>query len=375
MKYLLLSVFYFILCIPVMLSQTPPVLVVEGGCNSISEVSYSRPDGSNLYVDSQFDGGPHLLYGQDGSAPCNLFFGGGPINGTGPRYFLQKFDYSSNSWNATGGYQYTRNFTSVADGTYRVAFDTLFVPLFPNCDGQGIPGPARIFNSAQQVIGFRAQYAPTSIFSNTVIVGETEQNDINAVITDVSGVPTVNFDDNDQVILDLSDCTNFDRYRIAIQQVTGSNNYQSGGWQIGTPTSINLNDIWTQNFSSWKFWSNRRFRVQVTLDNQDCQNGVWNEKFYFFDTCSGGANTCRFTENTELDVFPNPATDMFIVRNLDLSKANRYDLMITDVTGRMIRNERLTGSQVDVSDLNPGLYIVRINAEGEKVMQSKVVMK
>jgi hypothetical protein len=256
--------------------------------------------------------------------------------------------------------------TSV-EGTYRGRVNVP-ITFMASCGPILYDGLTSTNIGRQAVIG-------SDMFTNVFVIGQTTQSDIDVDITDINGFPQSNFDDNDQVLLDLSESTNFNRYFIAIQQVSGSNNYQSAGWQNGTPSTINLNDIWTQTFSSWKFWNNRNFRVQVVLENVDCPNGVWNQKFEFFNTCSGGSGTCRFAHEADLAVFPNPATDMFVVRHLELSKDVKHDLLISDASGRVVRNERLTGSQVDISDLEPGFYVVRIDEDGENVLSTKLVVK
>ncbi len=52
-----------------------------------------------------------------------------------------------------------------------------------------------------------------------------------------------------------------------------------------------------------------------------------------------------------------------------------HDLLSSDDSGRVVRNERLTGSQVDISDLEPGFYVVRIDEDGENVLSTKLVVK
>jgi hypothetical protein len=368
MKHLLLSLL-FVTSISSLTAQSFPfssfVSDVEGGCNTVSVTMSS----TNLVVVAG-----NVVISQN----CESVNLDQRIGFAFPSLSLE--EYVNGSWVVyySAFYPTSSNYTfpSLPDGKYRVVSRTPSIHTPAGCSG----GVDILRSSDNQFAGFFVtslydETNSTERISDPLIVGETAQSDIDADIVDINGYVQSNFDDNDEVILDLSESTNFNRYFIAIQQISGSNNYQSAGWQNGTPSTVNLNDIWTQTFSNWKFWNNRNFRVQVVLENEDCPNGVWNQKFEFFNTCSGGSGTCRFTHDTDLAVFPNPATDMFVVRHLELSNDVRHDLFISDVSGRVIRKERLTGSQVDISDLDPGFYVVRIDEEGENVLSTKLVVE
>lgn len=67
---------------------------------------------------------------------------------------------------------------------------------------------------------------------------------------------------------------------------------------------------------------------------------------------------------TNARLIPNPATDMVQIQRTDNTPAT---LTLTDVQGRIVRQEALTGTSktLDVSGLKPGVYLVRIATANE----------
>jgi len=68
-----------------------------------------------------------------------------------------------------------------------------------------------------------------------------------------------------------------------------------------------------------------------------------------------------------LQVYPNPAADRI---NVVFDLVGRSDIDIIDMTGRLVRRTRydasgFTNLSLDVSSLNPGVFFIRVSAEGE----------
>jgi hypothetical protein len=68
-----------------------------------------------------------------------------------------------------------------------------------------------------------------------------------------------------------------------------------------------------------------------------------------------------------LKVYPNPATDHI---NVVFDLVGRSEIDIIDMTGRLVRTTRydasgFTNLSLDVSSLNPGVFFIRVSAEGE----------
>jgi hypothetical protein len=71
-------------------------------------------------------------------------------------------------------------------------------------------------------------------------------------------------------------------------------------------------------------------------------------------------------------LFPNPVTSTLQL----LSKAPlEREMLIFDITGRLVRNYLLTNMQesIDISQLTPGVYVVAIYENGKRVFVQKVV--
>ncbi len=79
-------------------------------------------------------------------------------------------------------------------------------------------------------------------------------------------------------------------------------------------------------------------------------------------------------ENT-LDLFPNPAGDVLNVRLRDASTASVVELL--DAMGRLVRREGYRPAlAMGVSDLPPGLYVVRvIDAQGMAIGQERILVQ
>lgn len=84
------------------------------------------------------------------------------------------------------------------------------------------------------------------------------------------------------------------------------------------------------------------------------------------------SNESVFSSNYE--VYPNPATDVI---NVNAGNLQINAIQITDLNGRIVKNittETLTSVQVDIQDLNAGLYMMSVFTN-EGVGTSKIVKK
>ncbi len=70
-----------------------------------------------------------------------------------------------------------------------------------------------------------------------------------------------------------------------------------------------------------------------------------------------------------VSIYPNP-THGLVNLKMDRDSQNSISIMITDLTGRIIINDiflTLEECQIDISDQNPGAYLVQINVEGQVI--------
>lgn len=65
------------------------------------------------------------------------------------------------------------------------------------------------------------------------------------------------------------------------------------------------------------------------------------------------------SDNSQFSVYPQPAADQLCFNGIDNNSASR-SIEIFSCTGAMVKRETLNSSCVEVSDLNPGMYILRI---------------
>ena len=81
-------------------------------------------------------------------------------------------------------------------------------------------------------------------------------------------------------------------------------------------------------------------------------------------------------ENTEINIYPNPASDFIhignMAENLNKSVLNIYTLM-----GKLVQNETLSqnSSQIDVSGLSNGIYLMEIISDNRKLQQKLIIQR
>ncbi|MCF6296237.1 MAG: T9SS type A sorting domain-containing protein [Flavobacteriaceae bacterium] len=81
----------------------------------------------------------------------------------------------------------------------------------------------------------------------------------------------------------------------------------------------------------------------------------------------------NISKNIEgLNIFPNPVSNgkVFIYTKFNLTKG----IEIYDVLGKKIISQRLYGKELKISDLSPGVYILKIK-EGEFSATRKLVVR
>jgi hypothetical protein len=89
-----------------------------------------------------------------------------------------------------------------------------------------------------------------------------------------------------------------------------------------------------------------------------------NEIYKFFTNTMDFPSNVENTVETGLNIYPNPATNSFTIY---VENAKNTDLCLIDITGKIVRHQVLTSneSNIDISDLSEGLYVVRINENGK----------
>lgn len=75
---------------------------------------------------------------------------------------------------------------------------------------------------------------------------------------------------------------------------------------------------------------------------------------------------------TGLSIYPNPVTGSKVFITSD--KNNSKEVEVYNVLGKLVLSARLIGKELDVTDLTPGIYILKIK-EGNTQATRKLVVK
>jgi hypothetical protein len=73
-----------------------------------------------------------------------------------------------------------------------------------------------------------------------------------------------------------------------------------------------------------------------------------------------------------LSISPNPASSDRIYITTKLSESKEVDIF--DVLGKRVLHATLTGKELNISELTPGVYIIKIK-EGEATATRKLIVK
>lgn len=123
---------------------------------------------------------------------------------------------------------------------------------------------------------------------------------------------------------------------------------------------------WVSNFGQFfaTAWANWVWNVDNTWPD-----GVYNVNVDFEGqsyTTSFGVNTNLSLNESELSqnlIFPNPASERFNIH----SNTTMEKVFLYDITGKLLMNKTIntTEAQINISDLNPGVYLVAILKDGK----------
>jgi hypothetical protein len=153
-----------------------------------------------------------------------------------------------------------------------------------------------------------------------------------------------------------------------------------GGWDgaMGSlPASLTANSSYsyTFNYTVPAGWNQENMRVIGML--QDATTGKIlnsNRGFYGITTSISTVTAPEFS----MGVYPNPAND-FATLQLDLVKASSLTVEIFNMTGQVVHSQNIKASagmnvlNLPVSQLQSGVYMIRVNVAGSKLTQRLVI--
>lgn len=73
-----------------------------------------------------------------------------------------------------------------------------------------------------------------------------------------------------------------------------------------------------------------------------------------------------------LNIYPNPASSDRIYITTKLSESKEVDIF--DVLGKKVLHATITGKELNISELTPGVYIIKIK-EGDATATRKLIVK
>jgi ELWxxDGT repeat protein len=76
----------------------------------------------------------------------------------------------------------------------------------------------------------------------------------------------------------------------------------------------------------------------------------------------------------DLNIYPNPTSNIleFRIQNSELNTPTQ--VQIFDITGKLIRDEKISSNRIDVSEMANGFYVLSINSNG-KIQQKKFIVQ
>jgi len=297
----------------------------------------------------------------------------------GPRFYLQKYNYDTDTWSTVNGpiSSPPYHFTGVNHGTYRLYGEVPKIFLSIGC-GEQEAGPILIYNFGGQWVGYAGYWYgedTEDYYSNSVIVGPTDQNDIDYYFIDIPETGAENaYDYGEEVVIDVSPSRNFNLWWLAIfEDGPVYNRYVSNGWTQGTPTSIDLSAIWG-DANSWQFETWHSYTVQFAVENADCINSSWNNYDRTFFICPAGTGCRESRDPVVISVYPNPASDV-IYLDIDDGGSN-YTRIVTlyNLLGRQMLRQEVESNRINVAHMPDGIYSLVLTQDNRPEFVSRILI-
>ena len=112
-------------------------------------------------------------------------------------------------------------------------------------------------------------------------------------------------------------------------------------------------------------------------------------KFYQINNAGSEIGTplhviCRYTaessavdnlgQTSDVSIYPNPADDVLTIDN---SAAQVTGIKIYDMTGKLVKQSDISNytQAIDISDLNPGIFLVSLSGDKKIISQQKLIVK
>lgn len=163
-------------------------------------------------------------------------------------------------------------------------------------------------------------------------------------------------------------------YNFVGRDILGGFDGQPGSVPSSVSASTTYN--YTFNYTLPVGWDESQIRVIGIL--QDASTGHILNAVRSPYLATTGINTLS-AANFSMTLFPNPA-DVFTQLEVSLTKSTNYTIEMTDVLGKVVYGQNFNGStgknviSLPVSGLNSGIYLVKVNVEGN-VLTTRLMVK
>lgn len=338
------------------------------------------------------------------------------------KFTLEKFDLNTGNWtyqsenyeNGQGTINLDCDFHNLTKGYYRIKVDTPSVSFAQSgiCgDENNIMGRPQYVqtNGSCTPVGFSAWggnanrgtavFRHPSFYTGLIIVGKPEAPadvvfDFIGNGTGVSNGYNENDplnDGDDDIVQITTDCHFYTQYWLEIQElcpegggegcVGGVTRVAQPGWLPGPiAQTVDLSAFWINNGYNDGFGipgqALTEYKVKLATQNRPCDDN-WNAVEKNFIWCNAPGFSCELgvvediTENVVL--YPVPAISSITIEfgDMDFIESSVH---IMDYSGRVFREEILNSSQtLDISNLLPGAYLVRLKIDGNSPVYKKFI--
>ncbi len=118
----------------------------------------------------------------------------------------------------------------------------------------------------------------------------------------------------------------------------------------------------TLDLSSYVGETNLKFRFQYTANDADTLS--------VDDVVLTGTLGVNENLTSVFSTYPNPAND--VINLVNATNVGIESISISDINGRTVKTVDVVGSQINVSDLNSGIYFLNINSAAGKAVEKFV---
>ena len=149
-----------------------------------------------------------------------------------------------------------------------------------------------------------------------------------------------------------------DRLRIYVKHFEENDEYD-----IINTTGSNINDLgiegqWISGYVALPPYNDTAHNFQLVIEVR-CNAGP--EEFFFDNIVFNGVLSLRDNNQVVFSVYPNPANSYV---NIYSKEAGDKNVAVYDVLGKQVINTVISTERLDISNLNSGVYIMKISQNG-----------